>query len=457
MFINYHCKPVEAIFSYSDYIINKKGNNMAIAQTALDLATQSENGHDYRINARDREVLRGLAARVADIAARPEQAEKREAWRSLNGLKPKRAVVFCDPENGWNEIITPADMRCENTLARQWEMTLRREVFWGAEMGDDRVVDAVFNVTHVFKDTGWGMEERKIGGTDGGSYRWEAPLRDYALMDKLRFPEVIVDYEATDRVLDLAKDVFKGLLSVRLKTKWWWTQGMTMTLVKLRGLEQILMDMYDEPENLKRLMAFLRDGHMRKLDFLEQNGLLSLNGDNTYVGSGGFGFTDELPAAGYKPDHVRTQDMWGFGESQETGTVSPDMFAEFVLPYQLPILERFGLNCYGCCEPLDVRWHYVKTIPRLRRVSVSTWADPERMAAFLGPNYVFSAKPNPAHLALPKMNEEAARAEVKRIVQAAKKHGCCLELVMKDNHTLGRNPRNAIRWCQIAREESAKL
>ena len=76
--------------------------------------------------------------------------------------------------------------------------------------------------------------------------------------------------------------------------------------------------------------------------------------------------------------------MWGFGESQETVGVSPEMFAEFVLPYQLPILERFGLNCYGCCEPLDKRWEYVKQIPRLRRVSVSPWSNRAFMAERLG-------------------------------------------------------------------------
>jgi hypothetical protein len=31
------------------------------------------------------------------------------------------------------------------------------------------------------------------------------------------------------------------------------------------------------------------------LDFLEKNNLLSLNNESTYVGSGGFGWTHELP------------------------------------------------------------------------------------------------------------------------------------------------------------------
>ena len=53
------------------------------------------------------------------------------------------------------------------------------------------------------------------------------------------------------------------------------------------------------------------------------------------------------------PSHVRLKDMWGFAERQETLGISPEMFREFIFPYQNGILERFGLNCCGCCEPLE--------------------------------------------------------------------------------------------------------
>jgi hypothetical protein len=92
--------------------------------------------------------------------------------------------------------------------------------------------------------------------------------------------------------------------------------------------------------------------------------------------------------------------MWGFAESQETVNVSPEMFEEFVFQYQLPILSRFGLNCYGCCEPLNKRWYIIKRIPGLRRVSVSPWAQFDDIAEKLGKNYVLSYKPNPAYLAV---------------------------------------------------------
>ena len=85
----------------------------------------------------ERETLRGLAAEVASLAARPIEDEKRDLWRRHNALQPTRPLVFCDPENGWQEIIPPSRLACTSALARQWEMHLRKEVFWGAQMRDD--------------------------------------------------------------------------------------------------------------------------------------------------------------------------------------------------------------------------------------------------------------------------------------------------------------------------------
>lgn len=406
------------------------------------------------IEAREREILRRLAGQVAELAARPVEQEKRELWYRHNALQPTRPVIFCDPENGWGEIIPVKVLQCEGMLARQWEFRLRREVFWGTEMLDDRVIEPYFDVAHTFTESDWGMHETRIGGQDGGSFVWDAPLKDYADMVRLRYPQIAVDEAETARVVEQAQDVLGDLLTVRLKTSWWWTCGMTWTLVNLRGLGQVMLDMVDHPDELRQLMAFLRDGHLAKLDWLEQRGLLSLNNDGTYVGSGGFGWTHELP----QPDfagRVRTQDMWGFAESQETVGISPTMFGEFVFPFQLPILQRFGLNCYGCCEPLDKRWSLVKQIPRLRRVSVSPWSNLAEMAGNLGGDYILSLKPNPAYLAMEAFDEERIRSDLRRDMQIAR--NCRVEVIMKDNHTLRNDPRRATRWVQIAREEAEAL
>ena len=399
----------------------------------------------------ERAVLRELAAQVAELAARPIEAEKRELWYRHNALQGTRPIVFCDPEVGWREVIPLSSLQCQGDLARVWEIVLRKEIFWGTQMKDDRVILDTFVVPHVYRETDWGLQETKVGGAAGTAYTWEAPLRDYATdLPKLRFPTIEVDHAATQRMVDLANDVLGDRLRVQCRTGWWWSLGMTTTAIFLRGLGQFMLDMMDEPDQVHRLMAFLRDGQMARLDFLQSQGLLSLNSDGIYVGSGGFGWSHELPQADFA-GQVRTIDMWGFAESQETVGVSPGMFAEFILPYQLPILERFGLNCYGCCEPLDKRWPYVQRIPRLRRVSVSAWASVPAMAEMLGHRYIFSWKPAPSELAMETFDEEGVRKSIRETLRAAR--NCHLELLIKDTSTIRNDPARLIRWVEIAREE----
>lgn len=407
-----------------------------------------------QIGDQDRELLRRLAGRVAELAARPIEEEKRELWYRHNALEPTRPLVSCHPENAWNEIITPDCLKCQGELARRWEKTLRKEVFWGEEICDDRVIEPYFNVPHVYEGSDWGLDAIKIGGEEGGAYTWDPPIKSYDFLDQMHVPVITVDYETTAQLVELAEEMLGDLLTVRLKTRWYWTQGLTLALAYLRGLEQVMYDLLDYPDDLHRLMAFLRDGYMARLDFLEENRLLSLDNDDTYCGSGGFGWTHELP----QPDfdgHVRTRDLWGFAESQETVGISPEMFAEFVFPYQLPLLERFGLIYYGCCEPLDKRWHIIQAIPSLRRVSVSPWADRAKMAEMLGDRYVYVMKPNPADLAMESFDEERIRAEIREDLRITRE--CRVEVIMKDTHTIRNDPQRLIRWTQIVREEAEAL
>jgi hypothetical protein len=400
---------------------------------------------------RDRDILRGLAERVKTLAERGEQEEKRELWYRHNSLKSERPLVLCDPENGWNEIITGDQIECTGDLARRWEVALRKEIFWGESIQDDRPIEPFFYIGHTYEESDWGVDLRYVGGKEGGAYTWNTPIQKGEDADRLSFSRIDVDYKTTLETLALAAEVFGGLLEARLRGNWWWSFGMTVDLIRLVGLERTMLFMYDNPALLHRVMKFLSDNNMNKLDYLEEKGLLSLNNYDSYVGSGGIGYCREIPRRKIEDSHVKTGDMWGFSESQETVGVSPRMFEEYVFRYQLPILKRFGLNCYGCCEPVHTRWHVIRTIPNLRRISVSAWADRKMMSEYLEDRYIFSWKPNPALLAVPHLDQDGARRYVRETVEVAE--GCKLEIIMKDNHTIGGNPDNVKNWMRIVREE----
>ena len=79
------------------------------------------------------------------------------------------------------------------------------------------------------------------------------------------------------------------------------------------------------------------------------------------------------------------------------------------------------------------------------------------MAEQLGDRYIFSLKPAPGDLAMPAFDEDAdprrpARDDAQRIAR-----DCRVEVIMKDNHTIGNDPRRVMRWVQIAREEAEAL
>ena len=73
---------------------------------------------EVSISREDRERLRGLAGRVRSLASRDREKEKRDLWYAHNELKTTQPVVLCDPENGWNEILTDDLSECEGDLAR---------------------------------------------------------------------------------------------------------------------------------------------------------------------------------------------------------------------------------------------------------------------------------------------------------------------------------------------------
>jgi len=431
------------------------GKSMNLEQTVSENVETGFRQSDIFIEKWEREILKKLACKVAELANKPEMEVKRTLWLRHNKLQTLQPVVFCDPENGWNEIITDAQIQCQSKLACRWEMNLRKEIFWGEEMGDDRPVEPFFNVPYTVSADDWGLEIVRHKVDQQGSFSWDAPIRDYEKdLKKLHPLTFEIDWATTNRCLDMAREIFDGILTVKLKGCWWWSMGVTYPAILLRGMENVFMDFMMFPDEIKAMMSIISQGFMNKLDYLEQNNLLSLNNDGTYVGSGGYGYIDSLPQPDFK-GNVRCCDMWGFTESQETVGVGSDMYEEFIFPYEKPIMDRFGLTCYGCCEPLNSRWHIVKQHHNLRRVSCSAWADYELMAEYLSNNYIASVKPSPADLAIPDINKDAIRKKIHDILNTMK--GCVIEFIMKDNHTIANRPENVVAWTKIAKEEVAKF
>ena len=328
------------------------------------------------MSAHDKRVLRELAKKLRSYAERPAEEEKKRLWRNHNDLIETRPLIYIDLENGWNELLPlECSVQCEGEMAQEWEMWLNKEIIYAEKMKDDKPIEAKFYIPYCATDSQWGISKTIIGNVDAGeAYTWSHPISDEMMEDDvdmstlIKMPVITVDMEATNIYTEIAHEVFDGILSIERRHWWWWGMELTHPYVDLRGMEGMLYDFYDYPEKIHEIMRLFTKGYESKIDFLEEHGLLTPNTGNCYVGSGGLGLTNSLNPEAKIP--VSAKDMWGFSESQETSDVSTEMFAEFVLPYQIQLAERFGLNYYGCCEGLDKRWDYVRQIPRLRRVSL---------------------------------------------------------------------------------------
>jgi hypothetical protein len=406
----------------------------------------------------DLRILRELAKRKAAAAASPENQERRRLWLSHDAGRPERPMVLAEVFGVVDEVFPERPLRCRVEWARDVEWGLLLDLWQLEILKDDHVIEPTVSCNWKVGNTGYGVaavQHRPDSSAGLGARRWDPPLKnldgDFA---KLKPRDFTVDRETTLRWKARLDEVFEGILPVEIRGTYWWTMGMTIVAIDLIGLEQLMLYMYDNPGGLHRLMAFLRDDHLAYARWLEREGLLSLNNRNDYIGSGSMGYTRELPQRDLAPGApARCRDLWVLSESQETVGVGPELFAEFIFPYQKAVTDCFGRVYYGCCEPLHSRFGVIRSMTNLKRVSVSPWCDQDRAAESCGKAIAFSRKPKPTLISTEQFDEGAIRADLRATLAAARRGGCALEIIMKDVHTLHKEPGRLARWVEIAFEE----
>lgn len=414
----------------------------------------------WKISNHDKKILRDLAKRKADLANHQLNVERKKAWYALHDLKPIRPMILAE-WGGIRDKNKPFDphLTCSEEWVRNIERNLLAEIWVFESLRDDHVIEPYIEMNWFVECSDYGVQaDVQEGNNDGGlgARRWDPPLKNLGEdLKKLQPRTFSVNKAKTLMYKTVLEEIFDGILPVRFRGGYWWTLGMTIEIVFLIGLEQLMLYMYDDPAGLHRLMEFMRDEYLRYIAWLERNGLLNLNNENDYVGSGSLGYTHELPKIS-NGTCVVPKDMWVLLESQETVGVSPELFEEFIFRYQLPIANKFGLLYYGCCEPLHTRWHVVSKFPNLRSVSIAPLCDQNFMAEAIGNRYVFSRKPNPTLISTGNFDKNLIMADLHETVKLCKKHKCPLEIIMKDVHTLHEEPSRLAQWVEFAREAIAK-
>lgn len=400
----------------------------------------------------EKDILRRLGSEIASIASLPVHREKARLWQKMNDLQQERPMVWIN-EIPWHEMNVNDELTLQTNhpWARDLEQNLRRTIYQWKHLPCDMVINDYLDCPIVYHTTDFGiLEDVDTVFTDDKneiySRHFNVQIKEPEDIEKIKLPKITYLEKATQYSLDAMNDLFSGIIPVKKvgQTHIWYTPW--DFLIRWWGIEEAMMDLYMRPEMVHAAYEKMVDAWMHELDQFEAQNLLSLDCNNTRIGSGGYGYTSHLPGQDFKPDYVRPINMWGCSNAQIFSSVSPEMHWEFALEHDQRWLKRFGLIYYGCCEPLDIKADILKRIPNLRKVSVSPWVNTERAVEGLGEKFVLSRKPSPAIFI--DWDAAEARKQLSDFKDAAK--GCNMEFIMKDISTVKYQPQKLWEWADIA-------
>lgn len=395
----------------------------------------------------EREQVRRLAAEFIEKLDLRERARRIEQWRAVNSLRAAPPPIYVRAF-AW-ATLPESKLHCVHPVCRELEGYFRRQLF-RMDFHDDYIFQPWYQSTPVYAETGWGLEpERVFAGVldELESYKENYPLTTYAEMKKLILPRWRLDAAATDEKEAQLHALVGDLLPVEMYRgawSWGWGGDISTAAGHLRGIENIMTDLYEEPAALAGLFDFLSRGVVAMTRAAEAAGELTLlchfNQAMTYA--------DDLPDPAFGVKNVKTTQLWNFTAAQEFALIGPEHHEEFLLRYQLPIMEMYGLVAYGCCEDLTRKIAMLRQIPNLRRIAVSPFAKVAACAEAIGRDYTISYRPNPALLASG-YRRDAVKAQLAKDFDLLK--DSFFDITLKDVETVEGDPRRVADFVADAR------
>jgi hypothetical protein len=413
----------------------------------------------------EKNILRTLASQWMEFTNLPIMAERKRLWQCVKDLKAERPVILVETCM-LEDYIRTDEIICEDPYLRNIEKMMRETIRHAEEIGDDIVLDPYFRIPWSVEISGYGVSleahhSETITGNDLG-YSFDFAIQSPGDFEKLHLRNRQVNREETQKRKEQLEELFGDILPVMVGGldhfnldpgyhPWLGNLygGLTQDLFKMIGNDRLFLWVYDEPDFIHKMMAFLLEDRKNHFRWMEEEGLLYLNTDTWNPCPGSYGFISELPE---KEADIKLSDCWGWMESQETEAISPAMLDEFFLPYMAELSKMFGFSYYGCCERIDDRIETVKkAIPNLRAVSVSGWNDMYKAAELLGSDYVYSRKPTPAYISSDYPDWDLLKKDVRQTLEASRESNCSLEFCFRDIYTINGDRKRLTQWTEMTR------
>ena len=425
----------------------------------------------------NQEILKPLVDRVLELSIRPEEETKKELWARHNALQSTDKIPVCLTfgsilDSDWDLMFGKGHLQCQgedeygvithggiagatqHTLARHIEFHLKKVVWMAEHVPDDHVVWPALPIPAVYSASHhqWGVDLTWSVGGDLGSAAIVAPFPDEVDWATLRTPRTSVDKAATLARLARASELVGRRLEVyphyaglgQSPVEW---------VVRMRGLERIHFDLYDNPELVHALMDFVTRSIISDHRHREENGWLNFPPDPSgrYQMETTFRHITSYVPRDYAERRPLLSDEWPYVSAQSAAGFGPAMYEEFIHQYHCRIAELYNAKTvyYHGCENLDHKLDVIATLPNLGRHHVSPWSSVALAAQKFQGSVVLEVHTHPSKFAMGATCEDFEK-EMAALVDAADGHP--MNLCITDLHNLGGDPDTLRRWAHAAQE-----
>ena len=322
-------------------------------------------------------VIRHLARRYMEHAMNPVNSLRLELHRKVNDLESQRPVVLID-ELPWNELSIDDFMDTVSTDPDlvELETFLRRKILQFEKFPGDMVRKPYYPIRKIVIEDSFGINiEQKVIKNDSSnsisSHEYIDQFSDFSRIDDIHIPNISYDKDATLKKFEKISNIISDILPCKISGIPFFYITTWDLISELRGVTNLLMDLYDNPEMTHKLVRKLTDVYKHRLSEYERLGLF--DNDPSLLHCTPIKTNDLSPE---KVDgNIMRDNIWGRGAAQIFASVSKDMRKEYDIEYMKETIGTCGLSYYGCCESLDTMIDIIEELPNLRKISITPWAD----------------------------------------------------------------------------------
>ncbi|HBN85136.1 MAG TPA: hypothetical protein DDZ89_14980, partial [Clostridiales bacterium] len=377
---------------------------------------------------KDIKILKELAKEYAEISQKDVQNERRRLWAAHNAFHEVRPPIYIR-HAAWLTEVVGDKLQCEDGFYRRYEYFLRCAIFHDT-LDDDYIIEPWIAQKAVFDTTGediWGLPVKRIHTEKKSVTKYVHPIKNPEDFAKIIVPTHEINWDKTNAAYDKLKDALDGIIEVCIDTTPLlngFYADLSTVFGRLRGFENMLWDMVDRPEWLHEVMAFMRDGVLKVQQEAEDAGHYTLLSNENQS----MPYLEGLEPMRANSRPVKRNEIWGFMAAQEFAGVSPQMHDEFLLQYQMPIMEKYGAIAYGCCEDYTHKIDMLRQVKNLRRIAVSPFAQVEKCAEQIGGQYIASWRPSPSAMVSSGFDPAYIRKHITENIKLFQKYNCRFDI-----------------------------